>query len=58
MLRNEFIETIKTIPKDKTVFIDNSGIEDNAYRNYESSSIGSRRYGEKAYQHIQRVGMI
>lgn len=52
MLRNEFIETIKTIPKDKTVFIDNSGIEDNAYRNYESSSIGSRRYGEKAYQHI------
>ncbi|KJV57369.1 IS630 family transposase [Orientia tsutsugamushi] len=39
MLRNEFIEIIKTIPKDKIVFIDEFGIEDNAYLNCGSSSI-------------------
>ncbi|WP_371253760.1 hypothetical protein [Orientia tsutsugamushi] len=50
MLKNGFIETIKVIPKDKIAFIiDESGIEDNAYRNYESSSIGGGRYCEKAY---------
>lgn len=54
MLRNEFTKTIKIIPKDKIALIDESGIEDTAYRNYG----GSRRYGEKAYQHTQRVSMI
>ncbi|WP_371219257.1 hypothetical protein ACA350_04555 [Orientia tsutsugamushi] len=54
MLRNEFTKTIKIIPKDKITLIDESGIEDTAYRNYG----GSRHYGEKAYQHTQRVSMI
>ncbi|KJV51080.1 Uncharacterised protein [Orientia tsutsugamushi] len=42
MLRNECIERIKIILKDKIVFIDEFGIEDNAYLNYRSSSICSR----------------
>lgn len=40
MLRNEFIEIIKSISKDKIVFIDEFGIEDNVYLNYGSSFIG------------------
>ncbi|KJV53758.1 transposase [Orientia tsutsugamushi str. Gilliam] len=34
MLRNEFIEKIKQISKENLVFIDESGIEDNACREY------------------------
>ncbi|KJV75479.1 IS630 family transposase [Orientia tsutsugamushi] len=50
MLRNEFIEIIKTIPKDKIVFIDEFGIEDNAYLNCGSSSIGRMcAMAKKAY---------
>ncbi|KJV93309.1 putative transposase, partial [Orientia tsutsugamushi str. UT76] len=34
MLRDEFIEKIKQISKENLVFIDESGIEDNACREY------------------------
>ncbi len=33
-MRNEFIEKIRLIPKDKLVFIDESGVEDNATIEY------------------------
>ncbi|WP_342638568.1 transposase [Orientia tsutsugamushi] len=59
MLRNEFIEIIKTIPKDKIVFIDEFGIEDNAYLNCGSSSIGRMcAMAKKAYQHTRMVGIV
>lgn len=57
-LRNEFIEKIKLIPKDKLVYLDESGIEDNACREYGWSIIGQRCYGEKVYQHKSRISMI
>ncbi|SPR14594.1 IS630 family transposase [Orientia tsutsugamushi] len=34
VLRNEFIEKVKQISKENLVFIDESGIEDNACREY------------------------
>ncbi|QES95869.1 hypothetical protein [Orientia tsutsugamushi] len=55
MSRNEFIERMKAIPKDKIVFIDKSGIEYNACRNYGLNSIGRMCYGEKAYQGQIRI---
>ncbi len=57
-MRNEFIEKIKVIPKDKLVFIDESGIEDNATIEYGWSKQGTRCYGEKVYQHNGRISMI
>ncbi|KJV51860.1 DDE superendonuclease family protein [Orientia tsutsugamushi str. Gilliam] len=58
MLRNELIEKIKQISKENLVFIDESGIEDNACREYGWSIKGTRCYGNKAYQHKSRVSMI
>lgn len=59
MLRNEFIEIIKTIPKDKIVFIDEFWIEDNTYLNCGSSSIGRMcAMAKKAYQHTRIVGIV
>ncbi|KJV87342.1 IS630 family transposase [Orientia tsutsugamushi] len=58
MLRDEFIEKIKQISKENLVFIDESGIEDNACREYGWSIKGTRCYGNKAYQHKSRVSMI
>ncbi|WP_155730061.1 hypothetical protein [Orientia tsutsugamushi] len=55
MSRNEFIERMKAIPKDKIVFIDKSGIEYNACCNYGLNSIGRMCYGEKAYQGQIRI---
>ena len=40
------------------MFIDESGIEDNACREYGWSVIGQRCYGEKAYQHKSRISII
>ena len=40
------------------VFIDESGIEDNACPEYGWSIKGRRCYGEKAYQHKSRISMI
>lgn len=40
------------------VFIDESGIEDNACREYGWSIKGTRCYGSKVYQHKSRVSMI
>jgi hypothetical protein len=57
-LRNEFIETLKNIDKRDLVFIDESGIEDNACREYGWSIKGTRCYGSKVYQHKSRVSMI
>ena len=57
-MRDEFIEKIKTITKDKLVYIDESGIEDNACKEYGWSVVGERCYGEKAYQHSSRISMI
>ncbi|EER21259.1 MULTISPECIES: IS630 family transposase [spotted fever group] len=57
-LRNEFIEKITTIDKDKLVFLDESGIEDNACREHGWSPKGERCYGEKVYQHKHRISMI
>ena len=56
--RQEFQEIIKDIPKDKLVFIDESGIEDNACPERGWSRKGARCYGEKIYQHKRRVSMI
>lgn len=57
-LRNEFIEQIKQIPQEKLVFLDESGAEDNMTREYGWSIKGSRCYGEKVYQHKERISMI
>lgn len=57
-LRQEFIEAIKIIAKENLVFIDESGIEDNACREYGWSLVGNRCYGEKVYQHSSRISMI
>lgn len=57
-LRDEFIEKLKNIDKRDLVFIDESGIEDNACREYGWSIKGTRCYGSKVYQHKSRVSMI
>ncbi|WP_339042166.1 IS630 family transposase [Candidatus Lariskella endosymbiont of Hedychridium roseum] len=57
-LRHEFIEKIKTITRDKIVYLDESGIEDNACKGYGCSILGERCYGEKVYQHKTRISMI
>lgn len=57
-LRDEFIEKVKNIDKQRLVFIDESGIEDNACRDHGWSTKGQRCYGEKIYQHKSRVSMI
>ena len=57
-LRNEFIEKIQQISKETLVFIDESGIEDNACREYGWSVEGTRCYGNKVYQHKSRISMI
>lgn len=57
-LRHEFIEKIKTITRDKRVYLDESGIEDNACKEYGWSILGERCYGEKVYQHKTRISMI
>lgn len=57
-LRNEFIAKIQSITKDKLVYLDESGIEDNACKEYGWSIIGQRCYGEKVYQHKLRISMI
>ena len=40
------------------MFIDESGIEDNACLEYGWSLKGSRCYGEKIYQHTKRINII
>jgi hypothetical protein len=46
-LRDEFISTISKIEKDRLVFLDESGIEDNSCSPCGWSNKGSRCYGAK-----------
>lgn len=57
-VRNDFIARIKTISKEDLVFMDESGIEDNACLEYGYSLRGKRYYDKKIYQHKIRVSMI
>jgi putative transposase len=52
------METVKVIPEKQLVFIDESGIEDNACRWHGWSLRGLRCYGERIYRHKRRVSMI
>lgn len=57
-VRAEFIKELKKFSKDQLVFLDESGIEDNAAPLYGWSIKGNRCYGKRAYQHKRRVSMI
>ena len=57
-VRAEFIEELKKFSKEQLVFLDESGIEDNACPLYGWSMKGDRCYGIRAYQHKRRVSMI
>lgn len=52
------MEKIKPLAKEILVFIDESGIEDNACRLHGRSLKGTRSFGKKVYQHTRRVSMI
>lgn len=56
--RVEFIRKIGKIPFEKLVFLDESGIEDNATPVNGWSLKGERCYGKKSHQHTGRVSMI
>src|SRR5687767_4894506 len=56
--RNEFIEKVTNIAREELVFIDESGIEDNACPLYGWSLKGSRCYGKRAFRHRRRISMI
>jgi transposase len=56
--RDEFIERIKGTPLKDLVYLDESGIEDNACPINGWSKKGSRCYGKKIFQHKSRVSMI
>jgi transposase len=57
-MRKEFIEKTKLIPQEKLVWLDESGIEDNACIEYGWSICGIRCFGEKIHRHKSRVSMI
>ena len=56
--RKEFIETIQKVAKDKIIWLDESGIEDNIIKDYGFSLKGERCYGKKSYQYKKRISMI
>jgi transposase len=56
--RNEFIKKLKSIDQENLVYLDESGIEDNACPINGWSVKGSRCYDKKVYQHKRRVSMI
>ncbi len=56
--RSEFIKALNKFNKEQLVFLDESGIDDNACPLYGWSTKGSRCYGKRAYQHNRRVSMI
>ena len=56
--RIKFIEELKGLNQEQLVFLDESGVEDNASPLYGWSIRGSRCYGKRAYQHKRRVSMI
>jgi transposase len=56
--RESFLKIIKLFDDEELVFIDESGIEDNACREYGWSLIKTRCYGEKSYKHNRRISMI
>ncbi|WP_341764697.1 transposase [Candidatus Tisiphia endosymbiont of Beris chalybata] len=56
--REKFIKEIEKIPLEKLVYLDESGIEDNACPTNGWSAKGSRCYDKKVYQHKRRVSMI
>lgn len=56
--RENFEKELALILKEKLVFLDETGIEDNACPIYGWSPIGKRCYAEKIYQHTRRVSMI
>ena len=57
-MRLAFMDKVKDIDLKDLVFIDESGIEDNACLMYGWSKRGDRCYGEKIYQHRTRISMI
>lgn len=57
-MRLEFGDIIRNISKEQLIFIDESGIEDNACIQYGWSERGNRCYGERFYQHKLRISMI
>jgi putative transposase len=52
------MKKIKDIPAEQLVYLDESGIEDNACPINGWSKKGERCFGKKAYQHKRRVSMI
>lgn len=56
--RAEFIQALKKFSKEELVFLDESGIEDNACLEYGWSIKGTRCYGKRSYQHKKRISMI
>ncbi|MGX6960413.1 MAG: transposase [Rickettsia endosymbiont of Pentastiridius leporinus] len=56
--RAEFIEKIKDTPLKDLVYLDESGIEDNACPVNGWSKKGSRCYGKRTFQHKRRISMI
>lgn len=52
------MEQVKNLAIEDIVYIDESGIEDNAVVEYGWSLKGQRCYGEKVYQHKRRISMI
>jgi hypothetical protein len=56
--REKFQEEITQIPQEKLVYLDESGIKDNACPLYGWSLREERCYGKKIYQHTRRVNII
>jgi len=52
------MEVIKNIKKEDIVYLDESGIEDNACRLNGWSAIGCRCYDERRFRHSYRISMI
>lgn len=56
--RESFQKVRKLFRDDELVFVDESGIEDNACREYGWSPLNKRCYGVRAFQHNRRISMI
>lgn len=56
--RELFKKELSELPKEKVVFIDESGIEDNVRSLGGWSEIGIECFGERPYRHTRRISMI
>ncbi|NDE05483.1 MAG: hypothetical protein EB003_12705, partial [Flavobacteriia bacterium] len=56
--REKFIKKLEEIDKEQIVYLDESGIEDNACLDYGWSLKGSRCYDKKVFQHKRRISML